>query len=418
MNKARLIVGAVVVVALFIISVISVNFVRNQVAAEDVFLPLTVAQPEGDQSVVLALASVRRLNPGDTLTVSCSGTNLSGTQIDVTTVQIVCNGGATPTPTATDVIPATATAVIPPTATLVPVPTNTPMADHSNMFWHLPGTHGGIAAHEHGDSPPQWLLDAGYIPAFDHASNTPNENLIPHKHSGFKGWAGTFGLKDTDPANDVNWYAIFHLDFNPGGHVNRFHSYQLWIQDRSLAVSHIHGWLDFGKDNDTGPNVVITCNTGSNIRPIMKLNKNDPACPPLFETWYANDASPGLDIGLTISPNYFALATGGDPANPATWTPVRPGIAGNLNRRVEFAIYETTFGGKRGDFWTTQFGDSVSGETDPQCDGLHTRQVGTKTYTILCIKQTVQPSLPEVKFATGNSVQTVFPGSDIVKLPN
>lgn len=419
MNKTRFIIGALVVVALFIVSVISVNFVRNSVEAEDVYLPLTVG--ESDQSVVLAFASIRRLNPGDTLTVSCSGTHLSGSPINATTVQIACNGGATPSPTATAVIPATATAVIPPTATVVGA-TATPMVDHSNMFWHAPGSHAGIAAHDHGDSPPQWLLDAGVTPSFDHAANTPNENTIAHKHTAMKGWSSTFGLKDTNPANDVKWYAIFHLDFNPGGHVSRFHSYQLWLQDKSLAVSHMHGWLDFGKDNDTNPQVVITCGVGSNIRPIMKLNArldaNGQPCTTLFETWYANDANPGLDIGLTISPNYFALEPGGDPANPATWIPVNVGQATNMNRRIEFAIYETTFGGKRGDFWTTQFGDDVSGETDPICDGLHTRQVGTKIYTLLCIKQTVQQSLPEVKFDTGNSVQTIFPGGNVVKLPN
>lgn len=343
------------------------------------------------------------LQPGDALVVTCPNALLVTPASGGKSVRVSCPS-LVPTVTST---PQGTTTPVAPTATA------TPMADHSNMSWHAPGAHGGIAAHEHGDNTPQWLLDAGYVPAFDHPANTANENALAHKHSGFKGWAGTFGLKDSDPANNVDWYGIFHLDFNPGGHFNRFHSYQLWLRDSTGAVSHISGWLDFGVGNETGPQLIITCNTGSAIRPIMKVNQ--PGCPPLFETWYANDASPQLDIGITISPNFFA---GGDPADPATWTPIKPGIVNNLNRRIEFAIYNNIFGGRKGDIWTTQFGDIVTGETDPLCDGLHTRMVGTRTYGLLCVKQTIQPTLPEVKFVSGNAVQRVFPGSGTVRLPN
>lgn len=390
MNNSRsILLAGLALAAILVIGGIAVGtWVQNTVEAEDILLPL-VGTGDGD-SVVVARASVRRLNAGDTLTVSCAGQELTPQQVDAITVFLSCNAGVTP---------------VPPTATPAAGATPTPMADHSSMLWHAPGGHGAIPAHEHGDIAPQWLLDAGLTPAFDHPANTSNENVLSHKHSAFKGYAGTFGLKDTDPANDVGWYAIFHLDFNPGGHFNRFHSYQLWVRDNTGAISHISGWLDFGIGNETGPQLIITCNTGSNIRPIMKVNQ--PGCPPLFETWYANDASPHLDIGITQSPQFFA---GGDPNNPSTWTAVKPGIVNNLNRRIEFSIYADLWGGRKGDIWTTQFGEVVSGETDPLCDGLHTRMVGTRTYTLLCVKQTIQPSLPEIRFTTGNSVQREFDG--------
>lgn len=391
---------------------------RTRIAACTILI-LTIFAMLGVSAYAQSTDPMHALQPGGSLVITCPNALAGTPSADGKSVRLLCPSlvpTVTPTPLRT-------TTPGPTPTSLLPTVTPTPIHDHGSAEWHPPGGHGDIAAHEHGDAPPQWLLDAGYNPSFDHAANTPNENSIPHKHTAMKGWSGKFGLKDASVASDVDWYGIFHLDFNPGGHVSRLHSYQLWLRDSTSAVSHMHGWLDFGVGNSTGPNVVITCGTGSAIRPIMKLNArldaNGQPCSTLFETWYANDASPGLDIGLTISPNYFALESGGDPADPATWKPVKIGVVNNMNRRIEFGIYDTTFGGKTGEFWTTQFGDDVSGATDPICDGLHTRQIGTKTYTVLCIEQTIQPSLPEVKFATGNSVQRIFPTGGVrLVLPN
>lgn len=344
------------------------------------------------------------LDPGEVVTFSCPvGTTMSATRINARSYRLACSnasGAATPTSAVPTVTPTSAVPTVTPTP-IVPTVTPTPHA-HDSAGWHAPGAHGGMTAHEHGDAAPSWLLAAGYTPSFDHSANTPNENAIAHKHQAMKGWAGRF--------NGVDWYGIFHLDFNPGGHVSRFHSYQLWLRDNTGAVSHMHGWLDFGEELNTGPNLIITCNVDNNTRPIMLVNK--PGCTPRFENWYGNASSPGPDIGFNINPNYFA---GGDPADPSTWMPT--GGIRNLTRRIEFAYYGQ-WGGEnlRGEFWTTQFGNVISGPTDPVCDGLREIEVGEKTYTFLCLKQTIATSLPNVEFP-GNSVQRVFPGSGVV-LPN
>lgn len=220
----------------------------------------------------------------------------------------------------------------------------------------------------------------------------------------------------------VDIYLILHWDLNPSGHVSRFHSYQAWFRDGTGAVSHMNGWLDFATNaNDTGPNLVLICGINSNERPIMQVNRGDcPAGTPLIdEVWYPRAGSSGnwsIDLGMNSPSNYYA---GGDPNDPATWTPLNGFASNNLRRRVEVAWYADR-SNLRGDFWTTQWGDVVSGPTDALCDGLHTRTYGTKTYTVLCLKQTIQPSLTPIVFPS-NSFQTTYPGgsgSSRVQLPN
>lgn len=321
----------------------------------------------------------------------------------------------TPTaaPTETPTIP------VPPTAT----PTATPTQDHGGhdeaLYWHAPAAHlvngAQTTVHEHGDAPPEWVLaynrtsgigEAGTgRPAYVHVAGTPNENGHDAgawwKHTAFKGWAGRF--------QNVDWYGIFHLDFNPSGHPSRFHSYQMWLKDATGAVSYMHGWLDFGVGNSTTPQVVVTCGNDSGIRPIMKVNANNcPANQITFENWYDNNGGAwGLDFGFNINANYRA---GGDPANPATWSAI--GLK-NLTRRIEFAWYPQR-SSQRGAFWADQWGRIMSGANDPRCG---TQQaVGTRTYTIVCLKQYIAPSLTAIGFP-GNAVQRDFDGAG-VQLPN
>lgn len=356
------------------------------VLAEEIFVPIINVGEE----VVAHVAAVA-MAAGETLTVSCTGGSLSAQQIDLATVLLSCVG-ATPVPP---------TATVPPaTNTPAPATATTPPHSMADMHWHAPGAHGDRPFHEHGDAPPAWLTATGVNPSYDHVGGTPNENHAYFKHTGFKGWAGTF--------SGVQWYGVFHLDFNPGGHGNRFHSYQLWLRDSTGAISHMNGWLDFGQDNNTGPNLVVDCGTTSQVRPIISVNGI--GCPIIFESWYANSSSPGPDFGFNINPNYYA---GGDPANPATWT--NTGYVRNLNRRIEFAYYGK-WGDEnlRGEFWTTQFGNVVSGPNDPSCGTSVT--IGTRTYTIVCLRQFIAPSLPNVQFP-GNAVQRTFAGANVV-LPN
>ena len=335
----------------------------------------------------------------------------------------------TPGPMATETPTVAPSATPLPTGTPTPAPTSTPVPtatmppmDHSDaLYWHAPGAHlvNGVqaTAHEHGDAPPQWVLDYNRIsgigeagtgrPAFEHVAGTPNENGhdggLWWKHTAFKGWAGRFGT--------VDWYLIQHQDINPSGHPSRFHSYQIWLRDATGAVSHVSGWQDFGIDNNTAPQVVETCGQDSGIRPIMKVNAA--GCPVnsiTFENWYSQAGYGPIDFGLNVNPNYRA---GGDPLNWTTWSAI--GGVRNLTRRIEFAYYDSANSPYQGTYWSDQFGVPMSGAGDARCNTLIT--VGSRTYTRACIKQYIAPSLPAIVFPN-NAIQRTFPGAGIVQLPN
>jgi hypothetical protein len=269
--------------------------------------------------------------------------------------------------------------------------------------WHLAIVNGCPTGHEHGDAPPSWVLDAGYFPTFGHAANTPNENALVHKHSAFKAFSVHL--------QGVDIYVVMHLDTNPGGHVSRFHSYQVWARDSSGGVSHWHGWLDFGEGDQTGPNLRrFNCEDTDGTRPIIAVN--DPACPgdTRFENWYSRPGAErawSWDFGFNVSPSYYA---GGDPADPSTWTPTG---ALNSTRRIEAAWYADR-SPLRGTFWATQFGEIVAGPDDALC-GTE-RSYGERTYTLLCLEQHIAPTMTTVAFP-GNATQASY-SEDGVSLPN
>lgn len=352
-------------------------------------------------AVVYAAGNITiEIGEGDRLTIRCTADALNITQDNPVSALAICsaNATATPNPAATD--------------TPEPTPTPTPTMDHSghgdpaDLTWHAPGIgHGDRPPHEHGDAPPVWLTNAGITPMYTHPGGTPNENHPYWKHTAFKGYS--FNLKGQD------LYCVFHLDFNPGGHGSRFHSYQCWIKDATGAISHFNGWLDFGIGQNTGPNFVAVCGQASNIRPIIMANRAG-CSPVLFETWYARAGGSGdwaPDFGFSVSPSYYA---GGDPANPATWTPVNP-WPNNLTRRVEIAIpADRLAAAPKGVFWSTQWGDLVSGPADPICGT--SRTFGERTYTVVCLEQTIQPTLQPIVFP-GNAIERTFP-DDGVEFPN
>lgn len=318
---------------------------------------------------------------------------------------------------------ATATPAPQPTTIPAPQPTATPVAgDMADMVWHAPGlTHGDRPAHEHGDAPPVWLLQAyGYtdpsqLMLFTHTGSTPGENVLNYKHTAFKGFAGTFATA----CGTNEWFSVNHLDTNPAGHTSRFHSYQLWVKDCQGGISHFSGWLDFGTGNMAGPQKVVICGIDSGIRPIMLVNQA--GCDVRFENWYARAGGSGgwaPDFGFNINPTYYDIG-GGDPLNPADWQPIG-GSPRNFTRRIEWAWYA----GRQhptGAFFSTQWGDLVSGANDPVCGTQRT--IGGKTYTVACIEQFIAPTLPEISFDTvqgpnRNSMQRQFPAGSGVVFPN
>lgn len=303
-------------------------------------------------------------------------------------------------PTATPLPPTETPTPVPPTGTPV-APTATP--DMIDMMWHPPGAHGDRPFHEHGAQPPQWVLDAGYMPMFAHAHGTVGENLPYYKHTAFKAYSARY-VSTEGYAQDI--YAILHQDFSPAGRASRFHSYQLWVRDPSGAVSHFSGWNDFGVGDSAGPQLVEVCGTGSSVRPVIMVNKL--GCADVDEVWYG--ATYGLvDWGQNMPSNYYA---GGDPTNPATWLPVAD-YARNGRRRIEIGLYVSRFP-VRGAFWTDQFGRRVTGPSDPACSSSIT--VGGKSYPIECAQQVAQPTLRDIKFP-GNAWEVQYDMRGVV-LPN
>jgi hypothetical protein len=327
------------------------------------------------------------LNPGDTLSVSCS-TSLSGTFSN-----LLCALEPTPSPTP-----------VPPAPTATPPAANVGLCGESNDTWHAPVVNGCQTKHEHGDAPPAWVHTSAYHPMFTHPGNTPNENLL--KHTSFKGYSARF--------SNVDLYVIMHLDTNPNGHTSRFHSYQMWARDASGGISYFDGWMDFGVGDSTGPQLTrFHCDNTDGIRPAIAVN--DQACPgPLrFENWYPRAAGylgqAGWmpDFGFNTSANYY---TGGDPLDKATWVPTG---GQNNTRRIEIAWYANR-SSQRGKFFATNFGQIVSGPTAAVCGT--TKTVGAKTYPVLCLEQFIAPSLGSVQFP-GNAVQKSYDFTGVVN-PN
>ena len=321
---------------------------------------------------------------------------------------------ATATPTATPNATATATAIATPTTTPNATPTP-PSHIGDDEVWHEPSGHGNRPPHEHGDRAPEWLIDKlialGWpLPTFNHAANTPGENEAYWKHTGFKGWTATFG--------GYRWYGIFHLDFNPPGRRSRFHSYQLWIEDPRGGLSHMQGWMDFGVDDSTGPQLVPQCQRpgiDDGVRPIM--NPPVEGCPIGFESWYSRPGGSGTwapDFGFNVNSNYYHTGNE-DVNNPLTWRDT--GYVRNLERRVEWAWYRfraegvVPFGQP---FYTTQWGDRVSGPNDPVCGSRRT--IGAREYTVLCLRQYIAATIDSIAFP-GNSDSRTFPGGGAT-LPN
>jgi hypothetical protein len=234
---------------------------------------------------------------------------------------------------------------------------------------------------------------------FSHAANTPNENL--HKHTGFKAFAATL--------NGIDVYVVIHLDSNPNGHTSRFHSYQMWARDPDGGVSRWHGWLDFGQDNNTGPNLRRIYCDDITIRPLMAVNVRECGGEVHFELWYARAGqAPWMpDFGFFFLPQYYG---GGDPDSPATWVPT-----GHLNHgRIILVSWYAFRTDLRGHFWATNFGDVVIGPNDPIC-GI-TRTIGAKIYPVLCLEQYIAPTMPTLSFP-GNSIQKDYDVTG-VRLPN
>jgi hypothetical protein len=137
---------------------------------------------------------------------------------------------------------ARATATVPPTGS------------HDPSRWHPPGF-----GHEHGDPPPDWLVQADADPTFhtyfgtwlDYQgpfSTSTAENAA--KHAGMKGYRLTYhpdpalGFSGTD-GSDLDGYVTLHTFSNPMDRGAQFHSARVAIWD-GAGLTLRQGWVNYG----------------------------------------------------------------------------------------------------------------------------------------------------------------------------
>jgi hypothetical protein len=368
------------------------------------------------------------MDPGMTVTVNCP-TRLVVVRKDSKTVTLKCDPapGATPTaqPTRTRTQPPpTATAqptqtIAPPTpthdhgVTPSPVPSSQPPvsgqpcpdAYHNAHAWHpaVDSATGCLFGHEHGDAPPGWVQSSQWPLSFHgHFNTSPIENTT--KHAAMKAFAARFNGQDI--------YFRIHAASNPGDRSAQYHSFEFWVRDAAGNVSHMQGWYDSG-DPATARFVRRQGSEPSQRPIILAVDETSVQQGIGCEQWYSRPGGPGNglgfqtgwmpDFGWTIcgSTTYYRANENNDPFNTSTWA-----MTGSLGgtRRLEIAWYanRTTL---RGEFYTTQFGQVVSGPNDAICSSTLT--AFGKTYPAVCLQQYIAPTLQSIQFP-GNAEQKEF----------
>jgi hypothetical protein len=353
------------------------------------------------------------LIPGQAGIVRCPNGELGIESQTQKEFKLKCNSGggaSSPTPNATT------------TATMSPGHGDKGKCGESMEDWHGPVVNGCQTGHEHGDAPPDWLqawMQQNNRHLFmGHFNTSPLENTA--KHNVMKGFRATFNGQDT--------YFRIHAGSNVGDRNSRYHSYEVWVKDQAGKVSHAQGWYNSGdpryagadaNGNGQGSRYVRRKGVEQSQRPIILATDRTSFSQGITcEQWYGFTAEWSVDFGWTIcgSTTYYnpneINAT--DIYNPNTWD--KTGSLGTT-RRLELAWYRDN---NRGNppidktFWTTQFGDIVSGPNDQKCSQT-TIKYGT-TYQNICLDQYIASTTKSIQFP-GNAVQKEFP-SQGVQLPN
>lgn len=304
------------------------------------------------------------------------------------------NPPASPTPTDTPDVP-TATATEPSpepsaTATATQDPASCNMGNAGNT-WHPPSDH------EHGDAPPQAIVDwscatFGHTVIYGGDEGTANEN--EYKHRGFGGMT----LVD----DGVTSYIRTHMMTTPLGRSGPCHSYEVYSVKNGVVVGFWQGWISYTDNGLCDParqNLVIQCEDSS-MRPIIKAAQASCGSPPPFENWYANNISWSWDIGINSEQTTFA---DGDPQDPSTW--IQTGDT-EPTRRIEAAWYQgrtaSALAGAGIDFgdWfcANNLGDDIQQSATPNAPGGCAQGY---------LDQWISPDMTSVQFP-GNSVQKTF----------
>jgi hypothetical protein len=245
--------------------------------------------------------------------------------------------------------------------------------------WHPPIIGTCATGHEHGDEPPAWIAEAGYMVHFGHGFHAAENGA---GHPGFKG----FRKDQVIPGVDI--YALIHLISTPSGRSKRWHSYEIWTKESSGAVSHFVGMMDTG---DPATTRVTRLAGDPGFRPlVLTVDKASWDANIRCEQWYTFSAPWSWDTGWTICEPMYLVTDAEKAGNidPSTW--VTTGTTTKGGDRTFLAFY-LAGRGRTGRFWTTQFGAEVSGPTDPICSS--SAPDGTKIY---CLEQVVSPTLPSI----------------------
>jgi len=343
-----------------------------------------------------------------------------------------------PDPTNTDVPVVTATVIqLPPPATETPIPSGA-----SLQFWHQPGAHDGLNAHEHGDKPPAWadewsMANFGHPVIYGGDEETGHENH--YKHIAYKGTEHTFSVNGCS----VDTYFRYHAQSNPLGRSAPFHSYEMYARDCAGGISFWQGWYWTGypefrsqrmtKGNEQ-PGTILTDGSGQPApgRDQFIISAPDHADWNNFlrsDQWYA--FNPFWEVSITIlnSTAYFSYDEHlGDVANMATWD--LTGDTG-LARRFEMSHYTSTNAGSPVDgvivpldaWYCVQLHpteDRVEGPTHRPHWDVTGAVAGPNSCPSGYVPQYKAGTFPAegLSFKNGNAYEKTFPGEGIVTVPN
>ncbi|PIR38337.1 MAG: hypothetical protein COV34_01890 [Candidatus Zambryskibacteria bacterium CG10_big_fil_rev_8_21_14_0_10_42_12] len=302
--------------------------------------------------------------------------------------------------------------------------------------WHAPGAHDGLNPHEHGDEPPAWANEWS-IEKFGHPviwggdESTPKENEM--KHQAYKGYSMT--------ASGVELYIRFHAQSNPHGRSGPLHSYEVYAKDQSGGVSFWQGWMFFGYPEMRNQRMTragefggyddtygITW-PGRDQFIIASPDQEDWNDYKRCEQWYGTANSfLSWDFGLTIceaSTFFIPDEHKGDIMNKDTWN--KTGAFG-LKRRLEVSHYGPENPTARNEL-SVPIGAWYCVKKVPN-ENRAAGEIPTWDHTSAVVNQNncdngwlpqyIAPTFPKVGiyFKTGNTEDKLFPGEDIVSLPN
>jgi hypothetical protein len=219
----------------------------------------------------------------------------------------------------------------------------------------------------------------------------------------------------------VEFYVRVHANSNPLDRSARYHSYEAWARDPSGNVSHWQGWYNTGDPNDNATGRVPR-SKGDATRPVIEV-----VDPTAFnegitcEQWYTipsdhwPDWTPIIDWNICSTTTLYQVGENATASDQSTWAAPPFQTFGN-HRELELT-WSNIAGTPRGKFWATQFGDVVSGPTDPQCSQSTMKY--NVSYQILCLEQYIAPTMIEVSYETpGSNVRQKDFDVTGVHLPN